>query len=449
MSANPPFPDFLQRFYRLALVNILSNLMVPLAGLIDVAFLGHLTEIRHLVGVALATVLFNYLYWTFGFLRMGTTGMTAQAVGKGDRDAVLLVGLRHGLVALGIGLVILLLQVPLRAIGFTLLSATAEVKLSGQAYYSALIWGAPATLINYVLMGWFLGREQSGKVLLLSAISSLTNSFMDYFFVMRWGWESAGAGASTALSQYLMLLTGMWLVWREIRWSQVQAIAPEIWEPVALKAAFTLNREILIRTFVLISTFAVFTNLSSTFGTTVLATNTVLLQVVTLAAYFIDGLAFATESLAGIFRGQGTNEQLRLLLWISGGTSFVLGLGFAIAFILNPDLFFGLLTNHTDVLQRINQYVVWLLPILGFGSIAYMLDGYFIGLTAGKILRQSVVVAAVVGFAPVAIAAWYFQNSHLLWLALSLFMVVRALMLGQQVSGSLRSNLLQSASRNL
>ncbi|WP_199295803.1 guanitoxin biosynthesis MATE family efflux transporter GntT [Trichocoleus sp. FACHB-591] len=439
MSTNLSTTDFLRRFSRLAIVNILSNLMVPLAGLVDVAFLGHLAEIRHLAGVALATVLFNYLYWTFGFLRMGTTGMTAQAIGRGDRDSALLVGLRHGLVALGIGLVILLLQLPLRAIGFTLLSATAEVKLAGQDYYNALIWGAPATLINFVLIGWFLGREQSGKVLLLSAISNLTNSFMDYFFVVRWGWESAGAGYSTALSQYLMLFTGMWLVCREFRWSQIQAIASKIWEPIALKAAFTLNREILIRTFVLISTFAVFTNLSSTFGTNVLATNTVLLQVVTLAAYFIDGLAFATESLAGIFRGQGTNEQLRLLLWISGGTSFVFGLGFAIAFILNPDLFFGLLTNHRDVLERINQYVVWLLPVLASGSIAYMLDGYFIGLTEGKILRQSVVVASVVGFAPVAIAAWYFQNSHLLWLALALFMVVRAVMLGQQVPASLRS----------
>ena len=439
MFSDSSSPSFLRRFYRLAIVNILSNLMVPLAGLVDIAFLGHLAEIRHLAGVALATVLFNYLYWTFGFLRMGTTGMTAQAVGKGDRDGVLLVGLRHGLVALGIGLVILLLQVPLRAIGFTLLSATVDVKLAGQAYYNALIWGAPATLINFVLMGWFLGKEQSGKVLLLSVISNLTNSAMDYFFVVRWGWESAGAGYSTALSQYLMLMTGLVLVNREIRGVDWRSLITKIWEPIALKAAFTLNREILIRTFALISTFAVFTNLSSTFGTTVLATNTVLLQVVTLAAYFIDGLAFATESLAGIFQGQGTKDYLRSLLQISGGTSFVFGLGFAIAFILNPGFFFGLLTNHADVLQQINQYVVWLLPVLGFGSIAYMLDGYFIGLTEGRILRQSVVVAAVVGFAPVAIAAWYFQNTHLLWLALTLFMTTRALVLATQVSGSLRS----------
>lgn len=136
---------FLRYFWQLAIVNILSNLMVPLAGLMDVAFLGHLAEIRHLAGVALATVLFNYIYWTFGFLRMGTTGMTAQAIGREDREAVLLIGLRNGTLALGLGLAILVLQQPLRAIGFALLSATPEVKAAGQAYYNALIWGAPAT----------------------------------------------------------------------------------------------------------------------------------------------------------------------------------------------------------------------------------------------------------------------------------------------------------------
>jgi multidrug resistance protein, MATE family len=137
--------SFLPNFVRLAIVNILSNLMVPLAGLIDTAFLGHLADIRHLAGVALATVIFNYVYWTFGFLRISTTGMTAQAVGRGDRDAVWLIALRHILLALVLGLVIFLLQVPLRSIGFTLLSATPEVKAAGQDYYNALIWGAPAT----------------------------------------------------------------------------------------------------------------------------------------------------------------------------------------------------------------------------------------------------------------------------------------------------------------
>ena len=197
------------RFLKLAVVNILSNLMVPLASLVDVAFLGHLAEIRHLAGVALATVLFNYIYWTFGFLRMGTTGTTAQARGRNDHQEVLKICLRHSLIALSIGILILILQQPLREIGFTLLSATAEVKASGITYYNSLIWGAPATLLNFVLMGWFLGLEGGGKVLLLSVVNKATNIILDYLFIVRWGWESAGAGAATAISQYLTLLVGV------------------------------------------------------------------------------------------------------------------------------------------------------------------------------------------------------------------------------------------------
>ena len=425
------------RFFRLAVVNILSNLMVPMAGLFDIAFLGHLSEIRHLAGVALATVLFNYIYWTFGFLRMGTTGITAQAAGRSDFDGVFLTLWRNGVIALSIGITILILQQPLRELGFALLSATPEVKSSGQAYYDMLIWGAPANLLNFVLVGWFLGREQGGRVLLLSAFSNGLNVLLNYLFIVRLGWESAGAGLATALSQYLMLLVGISLIFPEIRWKQLQAIADKIFDRTALRAIFVLNGDILLRTLALVSTFALFTNLSSALGTLVLATNTLLMQVVTLAAYFIDGLAFATESLAGSFRGQGANEKLAPLARLSGAISLSLGITFALLFVLLPNPFFRLLTNHSEVIDQINRYVPWLLPILGFGSVAFMLDGYFLGLTEGSILRNSTVTAALLGFAPVALAAWQFQSSHLLWLALSLFMVARAVTLGVKVPETL------------
>jgi len=438
-SSQPDRLDFRRRFFQLAIVNILSNLMVPLAGLVNIAFLGHLAEIRHLTGVALASVLFNYIYWTFGFLRMGTTGTTAQAVGRSDSDTVLLTLLRNGLIALAIGLTILLLQQPLRELGFTVLSAAPEVKSSGRAYYNALIWGAPATLLNFVLIGWFLGREQGTKVLLLSVIGNAANVVLDYFFIVRWGWETRGAGIASAASQYLMLLVGIILICQE-RWlSDLKVVAKQILNREALKAAFVLNGDILIRTFALVSTFAFFTNLSSAMGTIVLATNTLLLQVVTLAAYFIDGLAFATESFAGMFRGKGTSEQLVPLVRISGGVSLILGLVFAIAFNLFPDSLFRLLTNHFEVIDQISSYVRWLLPVLGFGSIAYMLDGYFLGLTEGRILRWSTLTAALVGFAPFAFVAWQFKSSHLLWLALSMFMLARAVTLGGQVPRTLKN----------
>jgi multidrug resistance protein, MATE family len=428
--------QFLGIFFRLALINVLSNLMVPLAGLIDTAFLGHLSDIRHLAGVALATVLFNYLYWTFGFLRMGTTGMTAQAMGRQDSDAALLVGLRNGIVALGLGLAILMFQWPLRSLGFTLLSAAPEVKAAGQAYFDALIWGAPATLINFVIVGWYLGRSQSGNVLLLSAVSNLTNVGLDYLFIVQWGWQGAGAGAATALSQGVMLFAGLVLVGRDVSVSQVQRVMTQLLNAAALRATMTLNSEILVRTFALISTFAVFMNLSALFGTSILSANALLLQVITLAAYFIDGVAFATESLAGVLSNQNPG-QLRRLLYVAGTSSVGLGLMAAGAFILAPSTLFRLLTNHTEILTLVERYVDWLLPVLGFGSIAYLLDGYFLGLTQGRILRQSAVSAALFGFVPMAIAAWFFHAVHLLWLALALFMAGRAITLGIQVPQTL------------
>jgi multidrug resistance protein, MATE family len=430
--------DILRRFFQLALINILANLLVPIAGLIDIAFLGHLSEIRHLAGVALATVLFDYLYWTFGFLRMGTTGMTAQAMGLQDSDGALLVGLRNGAIALALGITLVLLQTPIRLVGFALLSTTPEVKAAGEAFYNALIWGAPATLLNFVVLGWFLGRSQSKHVLLLSAVNNLTNVGLDYLFIVRWGWESGGAGAATALSQGAMFLVGIGLVVREVNWTQLNRVSKHLLDSAALKATVTLNGELVIRTLALISTFAVFTNLSSNFGTQVLSMNAILLRVVTLAAYFIDGLAYATESLTGLLIAQKNLTQLALLLRVGTLTSLGLGLLISLAFTLAPMPLFQLLTNHREILDRIGNYTPWLVPILGFGSIAFLLDGYFLGLTAGRLLRRSVIIAAVGGFLPMAIAAAQFRNAHFLWLGLSLFMAFRAIALGIEIPKTLQ-----------
>ena len=442
---------FVPKFLQLSGMNIIANLMVPVAGLIDLAFLGHLADLRHLAGVAIATILFNYIYWTFGFLRMGTTGMTAQAVGRNDQEEVWLVGLRNSLLAIVLGIIILVLQYPLRELGFALLSATAAVKASGLMFYNALIWGAPATLLNFVLLGWFLGRSQGKQVVLLSLVGGMANIGLDYLFIVKLGWESAGAGAATALSQYATAGVGLMLI--AIEYSSrlpaaksqakykikprvkpnidLQKLLPQLWEPTALQAAFSLNRDILIRTLIMVSAFSAFTNLGSGMGTIVLATNTLLLQIVTLSAYLIDGIAFATESFAGIFSGQAQtgkpSSQLLPLIWVAGGLSLGLGAAIALLVAFFPVPIFSLLTIHLEVVQQTPTYVFWLLPVLGFGSIAFMLDGYFIGLTAGNILLRSAIFSSLIGFAPVATLAWYWQNPHLLWLAQALFMAGRVI----------------------
>lgn len=432
--------DFGDRFLRLSIVNIVSNLMVPLAGLIDTAFLGHLDDIRYLGGVALGAVLFSYLYWTFGFLRMGTTGTTAQAVGRGDEEVVWLTLLRNGVIALTVGLGLLLLQYPIREFGFWLLQAAPAVEQAGKSYYNAQIWGAPAALMDFVLVGWFLGRERGRTVLIMSLVNNGVNVGLNYWFIFRLGMASQGAGAATAVSQYAMMLTGLLLLSREWDWTKIQAIAPQLRTSDTLLADFWLNSNIVIRTFALISTFALFTNFSAAMGTITLAANTLLLQVVTFSAYFVDGIAFATENFAGVFWGSGNGKKLVALTQLAGSACLGLGLAIALIFMTFPDPLFGLLTRHDDVLQTVQQYVGWLLPVLGFGSLAYMLDGYFLGLTAGHTLRQSALLSTLVGFVPLGAIASFLHNPHILWLALSGFMLTRALTLGSQLSATFRTS---------
>jgi len=415
--------------------------MVPLAGIIDVAFLGHLSDIRHLAGVSLATVIFNYIYWSFGFLRMGTTGTTAQAVGRRDDADLWQIGVRNSLIAIALGMALLALQHPLRELGFFLLSAEPDVEAAGRAFFNARIWSAPATLINFVLLGWFLGRSHGGKVLTLSIVGNSANVVLNYWMIVRLGWESTGAGFATTLSEYTMLAVGIGLIaWERPtqHLSKIQWMS-DIFSWKQFRRVFALNIDIMIRTLALVSAFSLFTNLSAAIGTTILAVNSLMLQVVTLAAYFIDGLAFATETFAGMICGEGDRRRLIPLLKLGGGLSLATGLVSAVIFLLLPDVLFGLLTIHQDVIETAKDVVIWLFPVLGFGAIAFILDGYFVGLTQGRILRDSSLIAAVGGFLPMALLAWWQKDQHLLWLALSVFMAMRGITLGVKVPETMRS----------
>lgn len=436
--------NFLPRFYRLASVSVLSNMMVPLAGLVDIAFLGHLADIRHLAGVILATILFDYLYRVLKFLRSSTNALTAQAVGLDDSKAVLLAGLRSGLIALGIGLLIVLLQYPLQKIGFTILSGSPDIEASGIDYFSGRIWGAPAVLLNFVLIGWFLGREMNGVVLLISLVGNGSNVLLDYLMIVRWGWESMGAGLATAISQYLALAIGLIGVCFSISWTALPTALQEVFDWAALKDAVALKSNILVRFLALISAYAIFTNLSAAMGTIVLAENGLLLQIALLSQFTIQGVGMTTQTLTGNFQGKGTTEQMLPLLNVSILTSLLIALAFATVSLIFPDTVFGLLTNHTEVNKHITSYIIWLLPLLGFTAIAFMLEGYFIGLKEGVILRNAVLLAFGLGFTPLTVAAWYFHNNHLLWMALVSYMMTIIVVLGLKLPRTFDSQNLQN-----
>jgi MATE family multidrug resistance protein len=436
--------NFLGRFYRLASISVLANMMVPLAGLVDIAFLGHLTDIRHLAGVILATILFDYLYRVLKFMRSSTNAITAQAVGKNDDKAVVLAGLRSGLIALLVGLIIVLLQYPLQKIGFFILSGSSDIESAGVDYFYARIWGAPAVLLNFVLFGWFLGREMNWVMLLMSIVGNGSNVLLDYLMISKWGWASAGAGLATALSQYLALIVGLIWMFFTIPWQAVPAAIQELFDWVALKETFALKGNILIRFLVLISVYSIFTNLSATMGTTVLAQNGLLLQIALLSQFTIQGVGVTMQTLTANFKSKGNTQQIIPLLIVSLVTSVVIALGFAGTSIFFPDQVFGLLTNHTEVNQEINQYTIWLLPILVITAITFMLEGYFIGLKESATLRNTVLLSFVVGFIPLLIAAWYFHNNHLLWSTLLSYMTSNMILLGVSVPQTFKDKSLEN-----
>ncbi|MDJ0597625.1 MAG: guanitoxin biosynthesis MATE family efflux transporter GntT [Crocosphaera sp.] len=413
---------FLPRFYRLASVSVLSNMMVPLAGLCDTAFLGHLEDIRYLAGVILGSILFDYLYRVLKFIRSGTNAITAQAVGRDDEEGILLAILRSGLIALTIALILIILQYPIEKIGFTLLSGSPDIEVSGIDYFHARIWGAPAVLLNFVFIGWFLGREMKAAIFLLSFVGNFSNVGLDYLMIYRWGWGSMGAGLATAISQYLALFVAVIFMIISVKWHGISGIIKKVLDKQELKSIIALKGNILIRFFALISAYSIFTNLSALLGTEMLAANGLLLQIALLSQFTVQGIGMTTQTLTGNFKGKGTIEQIMPLLVVSIINSLLIASSFAIIPFLFPETIFNLLTDHQEISQTVIQYTLWLLPLLCLTATAFMLEGYFIGLKEGAILRNGVLIAFFVGFSPLASLSYYWQNNHLLWSALTAYM---------------------------
>jgi MATE family multidrug resistance protein len=406
--------------------------MVPLANLVSAIFLGHLSEIHHLTGVALAGNILNFLYFTLLFLRMGTTGVTAQAVGQDDREGVLLVGLRNGLLALPLGIVIIVLQYPLGELVFSTLSIEPEVLASAKAYFHNQIWGAPAILLNFVLLGWFLGQEKNTLVVSLSVGGNLTKIAFDYLFIIYLGWASAGAGISYAISQYISLLVGFIFLLKIVQWQEIKALAGKILDLNAMCSSLTLNGDIFVGNLAMFSAALLFNYEGAQLGTIIYTQNALLLQIFNFSLYLVPGVGFGTETLVGNIQGKGLKEQLKPLGEVSVIVAVLIGLFFGGMSCLFPDAVFSLLTDHAEVIEGINIFVPWLLLVLIFGSISFTLNGYFLGLAQGVILRNSSLIA-LVGFLPTLIVAVKFESNHILWLALLFLDAINAIILGVQM----------------
>ncbi len=419
-----------RRLRRLAVPSALANLSVPLAGVVDIAMLGHLGNIDHMAGVELGAVLFDYVYWTFGFLFMATQGLTAQALGRGDKAEAQIVLYRALAIGVTVATAILLLRVPLGRLGFAVLSGAEGVEASGLAYFDARVWGAPAVLANFAFHGWYLARERAALVLTMTLTGCVANIVLDYYLIYGLGLASRGAGLATMASQYIMLAVAMaWLV--RLRIPAGSLLLRRVLAAKPLLAMLRLNRDIMFRTLCLITAFASFTNLSAMFGTVVLAANAILLNLLETAAYFIDGLAFGTQSLAGIFKGSGDRPALTRLLRTALVWAELVALVLVAALWLLPEPLFRLITSHEDVVQQALLYTPWMQAALLLGALAYIYDGYFIGLTAGPTVRNAMLLS-LLAFAVPATLAWKESSNSLLWLAMLVFMAARVVTLGSR-----------------
>jgi MATE family multidrug resistance protein len=433
-------PEFLYRFLKVAAVNVVSNITIPLSGAISVAFLGHLSSISYLAGVALGAIIFDFLYESCSFIKSGTTAITSQAVGRDDREAILLAGLQNALIALGLGLLFLLLQYPLSKIGFILLNAAPDVQLAGISYFNSRIWGAPAAFVNLVLIGWLLGQEQNRKVLLLTIIGNVANVVLNYLYIVIWNWASMGAGLSQAISQYITLLVALVMIGREVSFKEIAGLTGKILNWSALKAAFVLNGNLSVRSIVIVCIFILFNAFSATLGTEVLAENVLLLQMVALSMYMCDGVEYATATFIGQFQGQGATDKFVPLLQIALGTNLVIGVVVGLAAVVGVEPLFHVFTSHGELIESAKVYIDWIPLVVVSAGFAYILDGYFAGLSEGGAVRNSYLVSGFLGITSLCLATFYFHSNHFLWLALSLFMISCTLILGLQIPMTLQTN---------
>lgn len=384
-----------KRILGLAVPSIISNITVPLLGLVDVSIVGHLGSATYIGAIAVGGMLFSMIYWIFGFLRMGTSGLTAQAYGRRDLAEVILLFVRSLGIAFGLALLLIMLQHPILKVAFTLIDATPAIKDLASLYFRICIWGAPAVLGLYSFAGWFVGMQNSRFPMYIAITQNVVNIAASLFFVFVWNRGVAGVAMGTLVAQYagLLMASLLWYgyyrrLWQKLNWKMLT-------DYEAMRSFFILNRDIFFRTLCLVAVTTYFTSRGAEQGDIILAVNTLMMQLFTLYSYIMDGFAYAGEALTGRYVGAHNQADLRRMI----RTLFTWGVGLALAFTLlygiGGSSFLGLLTNEQEVLNASSDYFYWVLAIPLAGMAAFLWDGIYIGATASRQMLYSMLVASV------------------------------------------------------
>jgi len=407
---------------------IISNISVPLVGAVDTAVVGHLPEVHHIGAVALGALIFSFVYWGFGFLKMGITGFIARAYGAGNEIAISLTILRFLLLGLIMGCLVALLGDPLVTLTLQLMESSEKVEALAAEYSLIRIWSAPATLCVYVFTGIFVGLHNTKMALILQLILNLTNVALDLLFVPVLEFGVAGVAWATLIAEYTAAFCGFFFLRKRISDAIVDASWSQVLEVGAVITMMKINSNIFIRTICLVFAFAFFTAQSAKLGEVFLAVNTVLLHFNSIMAYALDGFAHAVEALGGSAYGAGNKQRFKgavfvTALWIGIASVFA-----SIGYFLFGEHLLGLFTNSTEVLEIASHYLIWMIisPVVSCSS--YHLDGLFIGTGYAREMRNAMIVSTLGYLVMVYVFQALFGN-HGLFLALSGFMVLRTLTL--------------------
>lgn len=420
-----------KQILRLAIPNIITNITVPLLGMVDTAIVGHLQNgdgVDYIGAIAVGTMIFNIIYWNFGFLRMGTSGFTAQAYGAKDKEEQANILLRACFIAIVAAFLLIIFQKPIGKLSLMLIEDKNSVGALALSYFSIRIWAAPATLSMYALKGWLIGMQDSKNPMWISIIINLLNIIFSFVLVFYFNMSIKGVALGTVIAQYGGLITTL-LIWRK-KYKEIakyfnvkKALSLE-----KMKLFFKINSDIFLRTLCLIIVTSYFTIASTKMPYPTLAMNTLLMQFFTLFSYFMDGFAYAAESLCGKAKGENNYPQLqafvkRFLLW--GGVISIL---FIIIYALFGENILGIFTDNKDVIEYSKNYLHWILLIPITGFIAFLYDGILIGLTESVVMRNAIFISTAAFFLIFYLLSPYIGNNAL-WIAFLTYLLGRSLLM--------------------
>jgi MATE family, multidrug efflux pump len=408
---------------------ILANAAVPLLGLVDTAVIGNVGTVIDLGAIAFGALIFSFVYWSFGFLRMGTTGSVAQAFGAGDQSEIRAVLGRALVLAVALGVLLIALQWPIRLVALSLLDGSAPVEEVTQQYFNIRIWGAPATLATFALMGVLIGLGNSRQLLLVQLFLNGLNIGLDVYFAGFLGWGAAGIALGTVIAEWSTVLFAVWLIVRELNFRREDE--DEFWprsrllDAAAFRKMLASNRDIMIRTLLLVFSFAFFVNQSAQFGDVVLAANHILLQLISFAAFFLDGYAFVVESLVGTSVGARRRDLFDIAVKRSSILALITAAMLALLILTCGNLAVMLLTD-IELVQDAARGSVFLAAIYVFFSFAaFQLDGIFIGASFTRQMRNAAFLSIAV-----FLLAWWILMARFgvngLWWAMIIYVAARA-----------------------